>query len=233
MNNKKSDKVFRIFNNIADRYDAANNRISLGFHKAWKNTLINEMAKSAVKSGKVLDVCCGTGDIAIALHKKRKDLKITGIDFSGAMLKIAKHKAKNDSDIIWKIANAMDLPFADNSFDTVCISFGLRNTASYQKVMSEMTRVLKKNGFIYCIDSFIPENKLILPIYNAYFKYLMPLIGGGIAHISDYNWLYQSTKEFIKKDSLAKLYHKYGITNVKGQSLMFGACIILQGQKTM
>lgn len=228
-NRNRAEKVLRVFNNIADMYDAANSRISFGMQGSWKNLFADNIAHNSKKHDSVLDVCCGTGDIAIALNKKRKDLNIVGIDFSDSMLEIA--KAKSNKKIIWKHGDAMNLPFDDNSFDAACISFGLRNTTDYERVISEMTRVVKNGGFIYCMDSFIPENILILPIYEVYFKYLMPLIGGGFLHRADYNWLYESTKEFITKADLVRLYRKFGIKKIKGRILMFGACILLQGQK--
>lgn len=227
---QKSEFVHEVFENIHTQYDKANNRISLGLQKSWKQDLVDKIAEEIPKNSSFLDVCCGTGDISIWLAEKRKDLNVVGVDFSSAMLNEAVKKSK-DLDIIWKEADALCLPFEDCSFESVAISFGLRNTVDYEKVLSEMMRVAKEDGYIYCLDSFVPDCSLVKPFYKIYFKYVMPLFGGGKKYYKEYVWLYESTQQFLKKKELISLYEKIGLREIKHCSKMYGVCVLIQGKK--
>ena len=142
---QKSEFVHEVFENIHTQYDKANNRISLGLQRSWKQDLVDKIAEEIPKNSDFLDVCCGTGDISIWLAEKRKDLNISGVDFSSAMLNKTIKKGKG-LDIVWKEADALCLPFEDSSFSAVSISFGLRNTVDYEKVLKEIIRIVKKDG---------------------------------------------------------------------------------------
>ena len=229
-NEEKSKYVHDVFENIHNQYDKANNRISFGLQKKWKEDLVNKILEDTPKNGKVLDVCCGTGDISISLAEKRGDLSITGVDFSSAMLNEAVKKSEN-LNIVWQKADALSLPFEDSSFSVATISFGLRNTVDYEKVLKEMIRVVKKDGYIYCLDSFVPDNMWIQPFYKMYFKYIMPLLGGGKKYYKEYVWLYESTEQFLKKKELISLYEKLALKEIKYCSKICGACLIIQGKK--
>ena len=158
---EKSKKVYEIFQKISPYYDKANDRISLGLQKSWKETLVKDILKNIKNDEKVLDVCCGTGDIAIEIAKK-SDAKVVGVDFSENMLRISKEKSKKINNITLLKADAKNIPYENSTFDYVTISFGLRNTDDYEKVINEMVRVGKKG--IYILDSFPVENKIIKPI---------------------------------------------------------------------
>ena len=227
----KSKYVYEVFQNISTKYDSANTRISLGLQKQWKNFLVKQISDTVPAEGSLVDICCGTGDIAIWCAQKRKDIKVTGMDFSPAMLKVAKEKSGQMDNVCWIEGDALSLPFPDNSFSAACISFGLRNTSDYEKVIAEIKRVIKENGTIYCLDSFVPDNKLIQPFYKLYFKYFMPLLGGGKTNYKEYLWLYKSTHDFLRKDELISLYEKVGLKDIKFKSKMFGACVLVQGKK--
>lgn len=228
---KNSEQIYKLFEKIADNYDKANLRISFGLHKLWKKLIINDVSKRIRIGGKVLDICCGTGDIAIGIAKKRKDINVTGVDFSPSMLKKAKRKSQTLHNVDLQKANAMKLPYSDNQFDAACISFGLRNTENYKAVLLEMKRVIKKGGYLYCLDSFVPEHPIIRPIYHIYFRNIMPFLGGGIKKCKEYIWLYQSTQIFLKKEKLANLFQKTGLKYVKIKSKLFGACALIYGKK--
>lgn len=228
---EKSCHVYRVFENISKGYDSANNRISLGLQKSWKKMLTKRIIKETPKNKNVLDICCGTGDISISVGKERKDLSIVGADFSPSMLETAKKKSGDISNISWKKENALALSFEDEKFSSACISFGLRNTADYEKTLSEMKRVVEKGGIIYCLDSFVPEKKLVQPFYKIYFKYIMPFLGGGKKYYKEYLWLYKSTHDFLTKEELILLYKKIGLKEIKWKSKMFGACVLVQGKK--
>lgn len=232
MNNvTKEEYVHDVFESISSGYDKANNRISLGFQKYWKKMLINRIAKEVPSGQRVLDLCCGTGDIAIACAEKRPDLQVTGADFSVSMLKIARKKGRKLENVKWRKADAMHLPWDDDTFAAATISFGLRNTADYQQVITEMMRVVKKGGCIYCLDSFVPENKLVIPFYRLYFRHIMPVIGGGKKHNREYQWLWQSTQSFLRRKELVDMYSEVGLKNIGSKNRMFGACSMVWGHK--
>ena len=130
----KREKVYHVFQQISQTYDRANGRISLGMESRWKDCLIEAVCEQAAKGSRVLDVCSGTGDIAISLAAHRPDLKVTGLDFSPAMLDVARKKGAPLANVTWQEGDAMNLPFEDNAFSAACISFGLRNTSDYLRV---------------------------------------------------------------------------------------------------
>ena len=144
----KREKVYHVFQQISQTYDRANGRISLGMESRWKDCLIEAVCEQAAKGSRVLDVCSGTGDIAISLAAHRPDLKVTGLDFSPAMLDVARKKGAPLANVTWQEGDAMNLPFEDNTFSSACISFGLRNTSDYLRVLQEMTRVVVPGGWV-------------------------------------------------------------------------------------
>lgn len=227
----KEQRVYHVFQSISEGYDRANVRISLGLQSRWKKMLTDRLAADTAKKGAVLDVCCGTGDIAIRTAGRRRDLRVTGIDFSPAMLKVARKKGGGRRNLRFMQGNAMKLPFKDNSFAAADISFGLRNTADYAQVLSEMKRVVKPGGYIYCLDSFVPDSPLIRPFYNLYFHYVMPMLGGGRKYREEYNWLYESTQKFLHRKELESLYRELGLTAIGHKTRMCGACVLVWGRK--
>ena len=245
----KQDKVFRVFENIAKGYDRANVRISLGMQDSWKKMLIRELTRSTPASRgchtmnaagqspdqkmKILDLCTGTGDIAIGIAEAGTDYQITGMDFSPSMLRVAARKARRRGlrGITWRKGNAMEIPCGDASFDAVSISFGLRNCADPEKVLLEIKRVLKPGGRILCLESFVPENALVRPFYRLYFGWVMPLIGGGSSHRKEYEWLQESTESFLRAGQLKELMTRCGFRNVKVRRRMMGACALHTGSK--
>ncbi len=229
----KAEQVHGVFEKIADHYDPANQRISLGMQKSWKKMLTKRIVRQAPHGVRILDVCCGTGDIALTIARKRDDIQVTGLDFSEAMLTVAREKRDREGlgQILFIEGDAMQLPFEDNTFAAAAISFGLRNTADYQQVLSEMKRVIKPGGCIYCLDSFVPESPWILPFYRLYFNKLMPLLGGGKKHLQEYQWLSQSTDAFLQPAELMNMFRSVGLKNVRMKSKMFGACTMIWGRK--
>ena len=197
----------------------------------WKKLLADAIAETAPLNAEILDVCCGTGDIPLLTAKKRPDIRSTGVDFSPAMLAEARRKSRGMKNIVWAEADAMQLPFAGNTFAAVCISFGLRNTPDYQQVLSEMKRVAIAGARIYCLDSFVPDNVCIRRFHALYFKYAVPLLGGGKKYRKEYAWLHTSTQAFLRKKELIALYERLGLTDITQTGRMFGACVLVHGNK--
>ena len=228
--NTRAD-VYEIFQTLAPRYDRANARISLGLEQGWKKLLVKRLLAEIGAGQQALDVCCGTGDIAIALAGGKPEICVTGLDFSPAMLEVAGQKGKGIPNLHWVQGDAMQLPFPDGTFDAACISFGLRNTPDYRRVLREMKRVVRPGGKVYCLDSFVPDNPVILPAYRLYFRHVMPLLGGGRRYREQYTWLYQSTEQFPRRRELMGQFARTGLRQVQSRSRMFGACVLVEGTK--
>ncbi len=226
---KKTEIVYDVFQCIAPGYDRANQRISLFHQKRWKRMLVRSICRKLPAGSSVLDVCCGTGDIAAGLLQQRKDIRVSGIDFSPAMLRAAREK-KELSGVSLVLGDAMNMPFASGTFDVAVISFGLRNTADYRRTLAEMQRVTKPGGYIFCMDSMVPEKKWVRPFYRIYFKHLMPFLGGGLKNRRRYQWLSESTENFLSSSQLRQLFYKAGCRHVASKSFMFGACVMLRGR---
>ena len=235
----KQEKVYRIFEEIADGYDSANVRISLGMQQLWKRMLAERLVKDvergfpSAKAPHVLDLCTGTGDIALLIARRRPGWKIVGLDFSPAMLERAgrkgsKYRCRN---IQWTEGNAMEIPFPDGSFEAVTISFGLRNCADTRAVLREIARVLKPEGVLLCMDSFVPGVRAVRPFYRIYFRFVMPLLGGGREHREEYGWLEESTQQFCTPRELAQLMRRCGLGRPAIYRRMFGACVLLETTK--
>ena len=221
----KEKYVYQVFERVADGYDAANNRISLGRHTHWKHAAVARLLSRVPVGGRVLDLCCGTGDMTQLILQLRPDVHVTGLDFSPAMLARARTRLGGCTNFCLVQGNAMALPFADGSFDGVVISFALRNTADYRTVLREMARVIRNGSPACCIDSFTPTSPVVKPFYRLYFSLLMPLLGGGIRRRREYRWLCRSTKEYVSPKELRRLMAECGLTDAETDSFMFGSCV--------
>lgn len=230
------EHVHGVFESIASGYDAANDRISLGMHRLWKRALVDAALKPCAnpkRAGLVLDLCCGTGDITAMLAQRDPGVMVCGLDFSASMLDVARQRVSALDNVMLVEGNAMQLPFDDGTFDSTVISFGLRNTPDYHRVIDEMVRVTRPGGVVACLDASVPDSSLVQPFYQFYYKNVMTLLGGGISHRDEYDWLYESTQEFLRKDELARLFEDCGLVCVHVRSFMFGAASLHTGVKPL
>lgn len=228
---EKEQYVFSVFQSIADRYDRANNRISMHLHMRWKEAAVRMSREENPQISRVLDLGCGTGDLLKIFSGEIKNAELTGLDFSPEMLRGAEKKLAGLKNIRLIRGNALELPFESSSFDCVSISFSLRNMADYGRVISEIKRVLRKGGVICCVDSFLPDCRLIIPAYRLYFRHIMPLLGGGIKRNKEYKWLSRSTEEYVSAGELKKMLCDYGLSNIKMKKFMLGACVCFTARK--
>lgn len=228
----KKDLVYDVFQNISDTYDRTNDAISFGAHRLWKRALIKEMLSH--KPQRILDVASGTGDLALWIAREAADIELVGSDLSENMLKVAEQRrvAEKLENVEFVVANAMELPFEDESFDACVVSFGMRNMPDYKSVVAEMTRVLRSGGRFYCLESSYPTNPIIKPFFKLYFKYIMPFIGGLFAHAPrEYRYLNASTEAFLSKEELAAIMREVGLKDVSYQSHMLGGAATHIGRK--
>jgi len=227
LTNKISETdVQNTFNNIAGNYDKLNSIMSLGTHQSWRKKATDQIK---VNPETVLDLCCGTADWTIMLAKRFFHSKITGLDFSSEMLKIAQQKVGQSgvSNVTLESGDAMNLRFPDASFDVVTIGFGLRNVPDANKVLQEIYRVLKPGGQLICLEAFKVETPVISVGWRLYFNKLMPLMGKVFAkNKSDYQYLDDSVNKFVSIQKLAEMMHVTGFDDIEVNDLMFKAAAI-------
>jgi demethylmenaquinone methyltransferase/2-methoxy-6-polyprenyl-1,4-benzoquinol methylase len=198
--------VRRMFDRIAPVYDAMNRLMTAGLDRRWRR----ETAAAVVRPGdRVLDVCCGTGDLALAAAEVGG--KVTGLDFSEAMLERARAK---EPAIGWVSGDALALPFADDSFEAVTIGFGLRNLADAEHGLAEMRRVLSPGGRVAILEITRPRG-VLAPFYRFWFDGVIPLAGKVLPGGSAYSYLPASVRRFPDPNGLAKLMDDAGFEEIR------------------
>lgn len=212
MLDKSPEKIQKLFNYIAPHYDQNNDIISLFTHRFIKQNVVNAIPEIK-ESANILDICTGTGDIAYFLSKKFPKASITGADFSDEMLKVAKHKHKV---LNFVKADCLNLPFENESFDLVTISFGLRNTENYDKAISEISRVLKPGGIFVHLD-FGDAEKKADEIFHNLVKFIAEFQGDDC-----YVYLLQSKLEFLNVEKLVALFNKHELKYETRRDYLFG-----------
>tara|TARA_A100001011_G_scaffold393113_1_gene482189 strand:- start:644 stop:1348 length:705 start_codon:yes stop_codon:yes gene_type:complete len=229
LQNKKG-LVESVFDQVYDRYDLMNDFMSLGIHRLWKKNLINMMNPSL--NHKLIDVGCGTGDIAkFYLKNVDENSHITCVDPNSSMVKKGKEKLNKFKNLNWVIAPAEKLPLIENSFDFYTISFGLRNTKNLSKALSEAYRVLKPGGRFMCLEFSKIQNSGLDIIYKNYSR-LLPSIGKLIVGKKEpYEYLVKSIENFVNQDELIDLMNKSGFQKCLYRNLSGGIVSIHSGWK--
>ena len=194
------------------------------------------MEYAQVKPGeRILDLCTGTGDIAIRFARKNERGEITGIDFSESMLRIAKRKiekSKLDGKIRLLQGDALHLPFENGSFDIVSIGFGLRNLTDREGGINEMVRILIDGGRLLILEFSPPQNTLFGSGYNVYLKTAIPVLGGMISgSMEAYRYFSSSVAGFLQQVEVVELMRKAGLKNILAKSLTGGIAYIYRGEK--
>ena len=216
----KKNLVQNVFDQVYDQYDLMNDLMSLGIHRLWKKTMFNMMNPS--NNQKLIDVACGTGDIAkLYLRNVNKLSEITCVDPNKGMISKGKEKLKNFKNLKWIVASAENLPVKDNTFDFYTISFGLRNTKKIDKSLAEAYRVLKPGGRFLCLEFSKIQNYTLDLIYKKYSR-IIPNIGKFIVGNSEpYKYLIKSIDNFVNQDELIdiminKKFKKCSYRNLSG-----------------
>ena len=229
LQNKKG-LVQSVFDQVYDQYDLMNDLISLGTHRLWKNTMLSLMNPS--KNQKLIDVACGTGDIAkLFLNRVNKFSEITCVDPNKGMIDKGKVKLRYYKNLKWIIASAEKLPLQDNLFDFYTISFGLRNTKKLDKSLAEAYRVLKPGGRFLCLEFSKIQNSNLDFIYKNYSK-IIPTIGKFVVGKEQpYEYLIKSIENFINQDELIDLMIKKNFKKCSYRNLSGGIVSIHSGWK--
>jgi len=217
---QRADKVRALFAAIARRYDLLNDLMSLGLHRRWKQRLVQLAGQPCT----VLDLCCGTGDFA-----QRFTGSVVGVDFSSEMLRVAAARATRAR---WVLADALRLPFPDDSFDVVSIGYGLRNLADLNAGLCEIHRVLRPGGTLLSLDFGKPDNGLWRALYFAHLRFWLPVLGRIFAGNADaYGYILASLQAYPAQRGVQESMERNGFVECKFEECCAGAMAINCGRK--
>jgi demethylmenaquinone methyltransferase/2-methoxy-6-polyprenyl-1,4-benzoquinol methylase len=209
-----------MFDRIAPVYDAMNHVMTAGLDRRWRR----RTAEAAVRPGdRVLDACCGTGDLALACA--RLGGRVTGLDFSERMLERARRKA---SELEWVRGDLLSLPFADSTFDAATIGFGIRNVEDMERALRELRRVLRREGRLGILEITRPHG-LLAPFYRVWFDGIVPLLGKVLPGGSAYTYLPASVRRFPGPEDLAELMRSAGFDEVRYERFAGGIVALHTG----
>lgn len=223
--------VRAMFTEIAPHYDLLNHLLSANVDKLWWRRAA-ETFRSVLSqpNARVLDLCCGTGDLAFALRKQGSAAQITGADFSHTMLKLALSKRGGGPALTWIEADALQLPFANESFDLVTSAFGFRNLADYDAGLSEIRRVLRPGGEIGILEFSEPDG-ILGKFYKFYFKRVLPRVGALISRTSAYSYLPASVERFPSPEELLERMRIAGFRDASWTPYTFGIAGLFRGAR--
>lgn len=234
---KSARRIREMFGEISPRYDFLNHFLSMGTDFYWRWRAVR--AVPLEPEIPLLDVCTGTGDLAIAYWKRGGGrIPVVGSDFAHEMLRRAQDKSKNKTSAATKPlcfleADTQQLPFRDNLFQLVSVAFGLRNVTDTEAGLREMSRVCRPGGHVLVLEFTMPTGAIIGPLYRYYFKHVLPRIGQLLSgsRQSAYNYLPDSVSQFPQGESLVELMRQSGLEAVCWKSLTFGIAALYWGKK--
>jgi demethylmenaquinone methyltransferase / 2-methoxy-6-polyprenyl-1,4-benzoquinol methylase len=222
-----------MFSSIAPKYDLLNHVLSMNVDRLWWNRTSRMFDGILSRSNaRVLDLCCGTGDMTFALQKRTKgsSARLIGADFSHAMLMLAAEKTR-ERRVRWVEADALKLPFGANQFDLVTAAFGFRNLANYDHGLAEIYRVLAMDGEIGILDFGEPKG-LIGSVYRLYFRRVLPAIGTLISGVrGPYSYLPRSVQRFPDPEEMLERMQAAGFREVSWNPYTFGIAGLYRGRK--
>ncbi|URJ23233.1 bifunctional demethylmenaquinone methyltransferase/2-methoxy-6-polyprenyl-1,4-benzoquinol methylase UbiE [Blochmannia endosymbiont of Camponotus sp. C-003] len=227
--NKKASLVSNIFHTVASQYDLMNDLMSFGIHRIWKQFVIYH---SEVYVGcNVLDLAGGTGDLSIPFSRLVGNTGIVVLaDINSSMLHIGQKKLRNLgilNNVLYIQADAESLPFSENTFDCVAVSFGLRNFTNKEQALFSIHRVLKPKGKLLILDFGVPVFKILNKIYDLYSFHILPKIGECVTQdINSYRYLVESIRMHPDQETLKNMIIKAGFKNVEYFNMTFGIAVL-------
>jgi demethylmenaquinone methyltransferase / 2-methoxy-6-polyprenyl-1,4-benzoquinol methylase len=224
-------RVREMFERIARRYDLLNHLLSGNVDKRWRRVVATRVRDKLLSNprARVLDVACGTGDLSLSLFEIT-GAGVVGTDFCRPMLAIAAGKTSGRIRLIE--GDALDLPFRDGTFDVATIAFGLRNLANVESGLAELSRVLKPGGWVAVLEFSRPANAILRPMFNLYFRKLLPWMGGLISgSLSAYTYLPASVQKFPDQSQLSLLMEQAGFDQVGYENLTGGIAALHMGRR--
>ena len=224
----RAEKVRELFATIARCYDVLNDIMSAGQHRRWKRRLV----ELAGESRDVLDLCCGTGDIAMGFA--RRGARVTGVDFTEEMLRVAAGRCGREkvSRVQWVRADALRLPFGENSFDVVSVGYGLRNLAGIDFGLREILRVLRPGGKFLSLDFGKPESPAFRALYFGYLRVVLPILGRMFCGDPDtHGYILASLQEYPAQRGTKELMESCGYRECGFEEFYLGSMAINYGTK--
>jgi demethylmenaquinone methyltransferase/2-methoxy-6-polyprenyl-1,4-benzoquinol methylase len=221
-----ASQVRGMFDRIAGVYDLMNSAMTAGLHHQWRERAV-ERAEVGPGSD-ALDVCCGTGDLALALRRRiGPDGRVVGCDFSDPMLELARRKSGEEGlPVEFGWADALELPYGERSFDAVTIGFGARNLADLERGISEMARVLRPGGHLVILEITRPNREPLATFYSLWFDRLVPVIGTLAGDPEAYSYLPESVRTFPEPEQLAGMLDAAGFEGIRWLLLAGGIVAI-------
>ena len=230
----KKENINKIFESIANKYDLMNDIMSFGLHRKWKKKFVDLVDLNLKKKNFILDLGSGTGDVVSEINKKFKqnsNFLSYLVDPSLEMIKQGSKKIKGKN-IMWLASYGEKLPFNDNKFDLVTMSFSLRNVENIVTTLNEINRVLKKNGQFLCLEFGKIKNLAINSIYRIYSDNFIPELGKNITGNKDaYKYLVESIKRFPSQKEICKILKLRKFYNINYNNLNFGIAVIYSCKK--
>lgn len=229
----KGEKIQQMFGAIAPRYDFLNRLLSFGIDRRWRTKAVRLLKYR--EGSRILDVATGTGDVALEIALRTPaSVKITGADFCKEMVdlgavKVAASPYADRIDL--KVAPCEDLPFANDTFDSITIAFGIRNVVDRKLGLAEMWRVLRPGGRMVILEFSTPRSQLFRQLYYFYFRRLLPVVGGLFSRYNAYKYLPDSVLEFPSQEEFSQMLADVGFRNIDIHELTFGIATIYVGEK--
>lgn len=232
----RAARVNDLFEAIAPRYDLINDLQSFGLHRWWKRRLL-QLAEPA-PGRRVLDLCCGTGDVALALAARGAE--VVGLDFSAAMLKMAieraskasTHNQANASPIQWVRGDAQNIPFPADTFDVVTVAYGLRNLADWRRGLEEMLRVTRAGGRLLVLEFGKPDLSLWRHLYFLYLRWMVPVFGRLFCGDAEtYGYILESLRHYPAQHGVATWMEAVGCEKIEIIQFLGGIMTINLGCK--
>jgi demethylmenaquinone methyltransferase/2-methoxy-6-polyprenyl-1,4-benzoquinol methylase len=224
--NERRDRIRHVFTAVAKRYDLMNDLTSFGIHRLWKRFLVK--TAGAAPGHVIVDLAGGTGGVAAQMSGP--DRHVVVCDPSLAMMEAGRQRP-DTAHVSWLAGEGEAIPFADNSVDTLTISFGIRNVTHLKTALSEMHRVLKPGGRLLCLE-FSKPHRLIRPFYDAFSFLVIPRLGAWIAQAPEaYIYLIESIRRFPDQDAMKDQIYQAGFAEVRYRNLGFGIACLHIGTK--
>jgi demethylmenaquinone methyltransferase/2-methoxy-6-polyprenyl-1,4-benzoquinol methylase len=232
-NAHKREQVEQLFDNIAPTYDALNHTLSFGFDRAWRRKAVRTLM--AYNPATVLDIATGTGDFALAVARKLKLRQVMAVDISEGMMRVGREKDAREGlhDVVrFQKEDCSHLSFADNSFDAVTVTFGVRNFENLDACLREIHRVLNKGGHLILLELSYPHKRLWRALFNIYSKVVMPVVGRLISgDNSAYTYLPETMAAFPQGEVMREILLKNGFSQARFRRLTMGICTLYVAEK--
>ena len=229
----KKEEVREMFDNIAPKYDLLNHTLSMSIDRVWRRRVVGEVRRA--KPGRILDVATGTGDLAIAMARRIRDVQVLGVDLSEQMLAVARRKIEArglDGRIVLDRGDAERLAVADASVDVATVAFGVRNFGDLGAGLRELARTIKPGGKVVILEFLRPRNRVFRALYEFYSYKILPRIGGLVSRDKRaYEYLPASVGEFPAPEEFMAMMARAGFRNCRARSQSFGIAQIYIGER--